>query len=110
MDKRKIHHLWVGEKNLNSKDVLKATGLETPELININFYYNKIAEKLDEMIIIQVQDYIIAENMILKMDEMKIPTTANAMLDLILENDAEINGEQVGAILGMQYIGIFYSE
>ncbi|MBE9601360.1 immunity 22 family protein [Pedobacter sp. MC2016-24] len=108
--KAKIHHLWIGEKNLNTKAILKTTGLTPDQMININFYYSKVAGKLDEIIILQVEDFEIAESMILAAAEMAIPDTVHAMLELILSEDAEISVPQVSATLEMHYVGKFIAE
>ncbi|MDG0811210.1 hypothetical protein [Cohnella rhizosphaerae] len=62
------------------------------------------------MIIMQVEDFQVAESMILKADEMQISPTANAILDLIVDEPSKIDGLAIGTALGMTYIGKFDSE
>lgn len=115
-----VHHLWVGEKETLSKKVadfmddakaiIRVTGINKEEVIKVNLYYNDKKEKLDEMIITQVEDFSIAEDMILKVDKMEISATANALLDLVAHKHSTIDGPGISAALGMKYIGRFEGE
>jgi hypothetical protein len=102
-----VHHLWIGENKLTQKQITKEIGLNKDEVININFYHTAKEKKLDEMIIIQVEEYEVAEKMILKLDKMKISPVANAILDLKVAKGTKINGAGIGDALGMKYIGQF---
>ncbi|MBC9911780.1 immunity 22 family protein [Chitinophaga varians] len=115
-----VHHLWVGERETlseqvvdfmgDAKAIIKATGINKEEVIKVNLYYNDRKEKLDEMIITQVEDFSIAEDMILKVDKMDISATANALLDLVARKGSAIDGLRISAALGMRYIGRFEGE
>lgn len=62
------------------------------------------------MIIMQVEDFHVAESMILKVDDMQISPTENAILDLIVYEKSKIDALAIGSALGMTYIGKFDSE
>lgn len=64
------------------------------------------SEKLDEILILQIEDYNIAEKMILKVEELKM-ITAHSMLELVVKGTIEIHGEKIADMLGMKYIGKF---
>ncbi len=112
-----VHYLWVGEKETMSPEIVrmvadkeKIKGFIKKEIqadASINFYYDNKKGKLDEIIIIQVEDFNIAENMILQVDKMKIPPAANAILDLVADKSIKIDGAKISAALGMAYIGKF---
>ncbi|GEP89745.1 Immunity protein 22 [Chitinophaga terrae (ex Kim and Jung 2007)] len=120
-DETGVHYLWVGEKETLSKKfikhiadeekllelLIKEMRIEDEEEADINFYYNPKKEKLDEMLINQVEDYNIAEKMILKADEMKVTTTANCILDISMDASVLIDETRIAAALGMKYIGRF---
>lgn len=119
-----VHYLWIGEtatlskkltKHLTDQDkllevIIKESRMEDDEEAEINFYYNPEKEKLDEMLITQVEDYSIAEKMILKVDEMQLSPTANAILDLVMDENIIIDPAKIGTALGMKYIGRFEHE
>ena len=63
---------------------------------------------MDEILILQVEDYQIAEEMILKVEEMKL-LTANSMLDILVKGSFRVDGERIADVLGMRYIGKFAS-
>lgn len=123
-DNAEVHHLWVGEKeSLNTgvagmlndnkrliKTIIAETGLNKNDVINISLYFNDKKEKLDEMLITQVEDYNVAEKMILKADEMKLPLLANIIIDLVVNGKQKIDGAKTGTALGMKYVGKFASE
>lgn len=105
-DSSAIHHLWVGENKLDKKNIIKQIGIDKDKLIKINYYHAGKSGKLDEILILQIEDFNVAEKMILKVDKMKIPT-ASSMLELILPGSVKINGEDIADVLGMKYVGKF---
>ncbi|QJB39411.1 immunity 22 family protein [Chitinophaga oryzae] len=113
-----VHHLWVGEKEMltekaagfkngQPKKIIKALGLNEQEVAAITFYYSGQKEKPDEMIITQIEDFTIAEKMILKADKMKITAAVNALLDIVVNKCAAIDAAAMSDVLGMKYIGKF---
>lgn len=119
-----IHYLWVGEKEKLStgianmfndkqaltKAILTETGLNKNSVIQVNVYFSDKKEKLDEMLITRVEDYNVAEKMILKADEMKLPPLANIIIDLVVNEKQKIDGAKTGTALGMGFVGKFASE
>lgn len=105
-----IHHLWVGENNLDKKVIRQTIGLEDSDILKINFHFSKKKQRLDEMIITHVDDFNIAEKMILKADEMKAPVECNAILDLYLNGNPKIDVDKIARFLGTTYIGRFEVE
>ncbi|WP_316846932.1 immunity 22 family protein [Pedobacter psychrodurus] len=104
------HYLWTGEVKVSPAQIIKSTGLQNSEIKNINFYYNKAKKRLDEIIIMEVQDLDLAERMILEVDDMYISPTSNAILVLTLNKDIGINAQQIGQALGLDFISEFDSE
>ena len=74
----------------------------------MNYNHTPKSRKLDEILILEIKGYSVAEKMILKVDEMKI-VTANSMLNLVIKGNLKIDGEKIADILGMKYIGKFAS-
>ncbi|MCS3868603.1 hypothetical protein J3D55_001519 [Chryseobacterium ginsenosidimutans] len=105
-DDSTVHHLWVGENKLDKKNILKQAGIDKDKVMKLNYYHTAKSGKLDEILILQVEDYNVAEKMILKVDTMKI-TTANSMLDLVVKGNIKIEGDKIGNNLNMNYIGKF---
>ncbi|MDI4648031.1 immunity 22 family protein [Cohnella hashimotonis] len=112
-----VHYLWVGESetlSIHSSEAvrkeIKKLNIDEDAIVNIHFYYSNKKEKLDEMIIMQVEDFNVAESMILKVDELQVSPTANAILDLIVYEPFKIDGSAIGSALGMAYIGKFDAE
>lgn len=101
-----VHHLWVGENKLDKKNIIQQIGIEKSKLIKVNYYHTAKSGKLDEILILQVEDYDVAEKMILKVDGMKI-LTASSMLDLIVQGGVKIDGKGIADVLGMKYVGKF---
>ncbi|GAA5098626.1 hypothetical protein GCM10023210_35010 [Chryseobacterium ginsengisoli] len=101
-----VHHLWIGENKIDKKNILKQAEIDKDKVIKLNYYHTAKSEKLDEILILQVEDYNVAEKMILKVDTMKI-TTANSMLDLAVKGNLKLDGEKIGSALEMKYIGKF---
>lgn len=108
-DDSTIHYLWVGENKLDKKNILKEAEIDKAKVIKFNYYHNSKAGKLDEILILQVEDYNVAEKMILKVDEMKI-LTAHSILDIAVKGNLKMDGEKIAQALGMKYIGSFDSE
>jgi len=104
-----VHHLWVGENKLDKKNILKQAEIDKDKVIKLNYYHTAKSGKLDEILVLQVEDYNVAEKMILKVDTMKI-ITANSMLDVVVKGNSKIDGEKIADVLGMKYIGKFDSE
>jgi len=105
-----VHHLWVGRYDFEKEEIKEIIDVDENEIIDLNFYYSYMKEKLDDMIINRIEDFNVAEKMILKADEMKIPNEVNAILDLFLNETSEIDGKKIGMNLGMKYIGRFEVE
>ena len=103
-----FHYLWVGENKLDKKNILGHAGIDKSKVVKTNYYHTAKSDKLDNILILQVKDYHVAEKMILKADEMNI-LTANSMLDLLVKGELEIDVESVADALGMKYIGKFVS-
>jgi hypothetical protein len=103
-----VHYLWIGENTLDKKNILKQAEINKEDVIKLNYYHTPKSTRLDEILILQVEDYNVAEKMILKTDELKI-TTANSILDLIIKGNKKIEAEKIGNMLGMKYIGTFDS-
>ena len=103
-----FHYLWVGDTKLDKKNILKQAGIDKAEVVKLNYYHADRSAKLDEILILQVEDYQIAEEMILKVEEMKLLTT-NSMLDILVKGSFRVDGERIADVLGMQYIGKFAS-
>ncbi|QNN41980.1 immunity 22 family protein [Pedobacter roseus] len=114
------HYLWIGKNEISSnvldslknKDVdkeriAKILGIDAQIIKEINFYYTENKEKVDEIIITHVEDYNIAEKMILKADKLAINSTTNLMLELISHQDLKID---INDKLGLSYIGDFQEE
>lgn len=114
------HYLWIGKNEISSdvvdslknKDVdkgriAKILGIDAQIIKEINFYYTENKEKVDEIIITHVEDYNIAEKMILKADKLAINSTTNLMLELISHQDLKID---IDDKLGLSYIGDFQEE
>jgi hypothetical protein len=104
-----VHYLWVGENKLDKKNILKQAEIDKNNVVKLNYYHASKSGKLDEILILQVEDYNVAEKMILTVDEMKI-ITANSMLDIIVKGNIKIDGEKIADALGMKYIGKFNAE
>lgn len=100
------HYLWVGDNALDKKSIIKQAGLDKDAVIKLNYYSLGRASKLDEMLVLQVEDFNVAEKMILKVDKMKI-TTAHSMLDLVVKSNAKIEPATISLALKMKYIGKF---
>ncbi|MEC3875492.1 immunity 22 family protein [Chryseobacterium salviniae] len=104
-----IHYLWIGENKLEKKDIPKQAGISREDFVQLNYYYTPKSGRLDEILILQVEDYNVAEKMILKAEELKL-TTTHSILDLIVKGNKKIDAEKIGNFLGMKYIGRFGSE
>lgn len=114
------HYLWIGKNeifsdfldSLKNKDVDKERvavilGIDAQIINEINFYYTENKEKVDEIIITHVEDYNIAEKIILKAGKLTINSTTNLMLELISHQDLKIDLDDK---LGLSYIGDFQEE
>lgn len=103
---RRVHHLWVGEGDPVRARVLEAIGVDRREVVLANVIRPAAGTRLDETLVTRVDDLFVAENMILESDRMKIEA-ACAIVHLVLDGSARIDGEQVGAVLGLRYVGRF---
>lgn len=101
-----VHYLWVGDARPDKKTILKQVGIDKDALIKLNYHSESKSSKLDEMLVMQVEDFGVAEKMILSVDKMKI-VSAHSMIDLVVKNDAKIDAEKVALALGMTYVGKF---
>lgn len=88
------------------KNILKQAGIDKDSVIKLNYHSQSKSVKLDEMLVLQVEDFNVAEKMILKVDKMKI-VSAHAMLDLVMKGESQVEPEQVALALGMSYVGKF---
>jgi len=103
-----FHYLWVSESKLDKKNILRQAGIDNGNVVKLNYYYTAKSEKLDEILILQIEDYSVAEKMILKADEMKI-LAASSILHLLVKGTFKIDGESTADALEMKYIGKFAS-
>lgn len=101
--------MWIGDNKLDKKNILKQASIEKGDVIKLNYYHSSKKEKIDEILILQVEDYDVAEKMILKADELKF-NMASSMLDLIVNSTIVIDGNEVANKLGMNYIAKFDAE
>jgi hypothetical protein len=111
------HYLWVGENEISSiildslnkgeelseDKIAEILGIDRKAINTVNIYYTADKKRADEIIVIQVEDYIVAEQMVLKAGELGI-TSTNLMLELISNQNLIINPENK---LGLIYIGDF---
>lgn len=119
-----VHYVWMGEKEtMNRELAAKAddkktvlnlifieSGIDKSDVIKFHYHHSNAKQKLDEMIILQIEDFSAAEKMILKADKMKLPVSANLILDLVVKGNVKVDGEKTGAAFGLKYIGEFESE
>jgi|GEM_PF-1134930 len=101
------HYLWTGNVQLSKAEIIKKTGLKSKEISELKFLSSKEKKRIDETIILGLGDLNLAERMILKVDSMGIPPTANAILVLSLNNSLQINIEKISKDLGMDFIAEF---
>ncbi|EGW30718.1 uncharacterized protein SPAPADRAFT_67966 [Spathaspora passalidarum NRRL Y-27907] len=87
------HYLWVGDKKLDKKTILKHAGIRKDSLIKLSYNHASSPRNVDEMLI-------------LKVDNLNI-ITVNSILELILKGDVRVDDERIGGALGMTYIGKF---
>lgn len=113
----RTHYLWLGkdaipseilnslegDKELLKDKIAEILGIDKRIIEKINHYYTDNKEKVDEIIITHVEDYDIAEKMILKADELGVNSTTNLMLEVISDQYFEIDKNEYGLI----YIGSF---
>lgn len=108
-DAAAVHHLWIGENKLDKKNIIKQAGIDKDKLIKLNYYHTAKGGKVDELLILQVEEYNVAEKMILKADEMQL-LTASSILELVVQSKVKIDGDSLADVWGMKYIGKFDSE
>lgn len=104
------HYLWTGAVQLSKAEIIKSTGLKNKEISDLKFCYSKEKKRIDEMLILEIQDYDLAESMILKVDSLGISPTANAVLVLSLDNSFKIDIEETNKALGMDFIAEFHTK
>ena len=104
-----VHYLWIGDNKIDKKNILQQAALNKKDIIKLNYYHTSKSEKLDEILILQIEDYNIAEKMILKAEELRM-ITAHSVLELVVKGSIEIHGEKIADMLGMKYIGKFDKE
>ncbi|AZB25083.1 MULTISPECIES: immunity 22 family protein [Bacteroidota] len=102
----KIHYLWIGDHKIDKNNILKQAAIDKKSVVKVNYFHTAKKGKLDEVLILQIEDYNVAEKMILKVDELNLHT-ANSILDLIVKGAINLDGEQIGNLLNMKYIGKF---
>lgn len=117
----RTHYLWLGKKEIPSgilnslaggKELLKdkiaeILGVDKNIIEEVNYYYTKNKEKVDEIIITHVEDYNIAEQMILKAEELGVNSTTNLMLDLLSHEGFNLD---IDDKTGLYYVGGFSEE
>ncbi len=101
-----VHYLWIGDTKLDKKNILKQASIEKSDVIKLNYYYCNKKEKMDQILILNVADYDVAEKMILKADEQKFNLT-NSMLYISINSNIVVDGDEVGSKLGIVYVGKF---
>jgi hypothetical protein len=101
-----VHYLWIGDTKSDKKSILKQASIEKNNIIKLKYYHTSKKQKVDEILVLQIEDYNVAEKMILKADELKF-TTINSMLDLSVDSNIVIDGNEVANQLGMHFIGKF---
>lgn len=104
------HYLWIGDVQLSKAEIINSTGLKSKEIGDLKFLFSKEKKRIDETIILGLGDLALAEQMILKVDSMGIPPTANAILVLSLNNSVQIDTEEISKNLGMDFIAVFDTE
>jgi hypothetical protein len=104
-----VHYLWIGDHRIDKKNILQQAALNKKDIIKLNYHHTSKSEKLDEILILQIEDYNIAEKMILKVEELRM-MMAHSMLQLVVKSTIEIHGEKIADMLGMKYIGKFDKE
>jgi len=104
------HYLWIGDVQLSKAEIIKRTGLKSKEICDLKFFFSKEKKRIDETIILGLADLALAEQMILKLDSIGVPPTANAILVLSLNNRFQIDIEEISKNLSMGYIAEFYTE
>lgn len=104
-----VHYLWIGDNKIDKKNILQQAALNKKDIIKLNYHHTSKSEKLDEILILQIDDYNIAEKMILKVGELRM-ITAHSMLELVVKGTIEIHGKKIADMLGMKYIGKFDKE
>ncbi|MFD2287598.1 hypothetical protein GJU39_20510 [Pedobacter petrophilus] len=114
------HYLWLGkdetsssileslndDKQLSKDKIAEILGIDRQIIKEVNFYYTENKENVDEIIMTQVEDYNIAEQMILKVDELGVNSTTNLMLDLIVSQYLKFEENKHNLV----YIGSFSEE
>ncbi|EDM38512.1 hypothetical protein PBAL39_20605 [Pedobacter sp. BAL39] len=103
----KSHYLWIGAVKLSKAEIIKSTGLKGKEIDSLNFHYSKEKKRIDETIMLEVQDFDLAERMVLNLDHMGISPTAHAVLLLSADNSFKIDIEEISKTLGMDFIAEF---
>lgn len=101
------HYLWIGDVQLSKTEIINSTGLKSKEISELKFLSSKEKKRIDETIILGLGDLALAERMILKVDRMGVPPTANAILVLSLNSNLQINIEEISKNLGMDFIAEF---
>ena len=104
------HYLWTGTAKLSKAEIIKSTGRKDKEIDSLTFHHAKEKKRIDEIIMLEVQDFDLAERMILQLDSMGIFPTANAILILSLDNSLKINIEEISKTLGMDFIAEFNAD
>ncbi|WP_293938254.1 immunity 22 family protein [Sphingobacterium sp. UBA5996] len=103
---QQVHYLWIGHNKINKKNIIQQTGLDKKDSIKLNYHHSSKSGNLDEILMLKIEDYNIAEKMILKVDELKMITT-NSILEIVVNGTIDIDGKEVAETLGMAYIGKF---
>lgn len=114
----RAHHLWLGKDELPSKilnaldggeelskvKIAEILGINKEVIEEFNYYYTENKEKVDEIIVTHIEDYNIAEKMILKADELGVNSTTKLMLEVISDQYFKIDKNEYDLI----YIGSFF--
>lgn len=66
------HHLWIGSSKLDKRRVLAQIDVDSLDVVGLECFHSDHQVLLDELLILRVKDMFVAENMILKLDKMKI--------------------------------------
>nr|WP_315418379.1 hypothetical protein [uncultured Pedobacter sp.] len=70
--------------------IAEILGVNEKIIEEVNYYYTENREKVDEITIIHVEDYNIAEKMILKVDALDVNSNTNLMLEVISDQYLKI--------------------
>ncbi|MGJ7609083.1 immunity 22 family protein [Variovorax sp. LT1R20] len=101
------HYLWVGSSGLDKQRILAQIGVDRRDVVGLDFFHSDDQMLLDDLLILRVDNLFVAENMILKLDKMKIRKARSVLHLALCASAAKFNAEQDAATLGLRYVGKF---